>query len=181
MLKDLITHPGPVFLDEEICLINNILPEPILNSLLELAASASEEKWSQLSKSPEGQWYGSVLEFDGRLADEVRSICDGLFGGVYTFSHKMFLRRRRKSEGLLPHFDNEVQKSCTNGLVLYLNDEYTGGEIYYPNRGIEYKPVKNSLVIHTADEAYMHGVRAVQEGTRLFITLWTFKDNVESD
>jgi hypothetical protein len=181
MLKGLVTHPGAVFIDDEICLIEDFLPEALLESLLTVANSASEEEWSQLSKSPEGQWYGSVLEFNGSLADEVRDICDGLFGGTYTFSHKMFLRRRRTSEGLLPHFDNQVQQSCTNGLVLYLNDDYVGGEIYYPNRGVEYKPVKNSLVIHAANEVYTHGVRAVHEGTRLFITLWTFKDNVESD
>jgi hypothetical protein len=181
MLKELITHPGAVFLDDEICLIKNFLPENLLDSLVDLAESASYEDWHKRNNSPESQYSGSSLEFDGALADEVRSICDGLFGGTYTFSHIMYLRRRRESQGIAPHFDNWDQKSCTNGLVIYLNDDYSGGEIYYPNRGIEYKPVKNSLVIHSADEDYTHGVREVEGGTRLYMTLWTFKDNVERD
>jgi hypothetical protein len=179
MLKKLITGPKVEFLDEEICLIKDFLPLDLLNDLLKIAEKASFDEWAQFTKSPEGQWYGSILPFTGELADQVRAHCDELFNGTYTFIHDMFIRRRKESEGLLPHYDNQSQKSCTNGLVIYLNDDYEGGEIYYPNRGITYKPVKNSLVIHSADYEYTHGVNAVTKGTRLFMTLWTFKDNVE--
>jgi len=178
-LKSLITDPTAIFLDEEIVVINNFLPEDLLSTLLDIEKNATFGEWTSRANNLEGQWYASILPFEGEAADQVRRLCDEVFNYNYTFKHPMFIRRRRESEALLPHYDNQNQKSCEWGLVVYLNDEYDGGEIYYPNRNIEHKPVKNSLVIHSAGVDYTHGVRAVKNGTRLFMTLWAFYDDTE--
>jgi hypothetical protein len=51
------------------------------------------------------------------------------------------------------------------GTVTYLS-EFTGGEIYYPNIGVSYKPEVGDLLIHSAFEEYTHGVRPVLDGVR---------------
>jgi hypothetical protein len=44
------------------------------------------------------------------------------------------------------------------GGVIYLNDNYGGGEITYTELGIAYKPVKGDMIMHVGDSAkYRHG------------------------
>ena len=59
--------------------------------------------------------------------------------------------------------------------LLYLNDDYIGGEIYFPQHEyFEYKPKPGSIVILEGSVDYMHGVKKVVEGTRYTITnFWT--------
>jgi hypothetical protein len=51
------------------------------------------------------------------------------------------------------------------GIVVYFN-EFEGGEIYYPNQDIEYKPNPGDLIIHSAEEHCLHGVRPVKSDIR---------------
>jgi hypothetical protein len=84
---------------------------------------------------------------------------------------------------LTPHIDDmsdskEEDSSWFNhrefGVVLYLNDDFTGGETYYPNHGKEITPKTGRLVIHPGDESHRHGVRATAGGTRYTISsFWT--------
>lgn len=62
------------------------------------------------------------------------------------------------------------------GSNYYLNDNYSGGELYYPNLDFEYKPVPNSLVLHRgSDPQFQHGVREVTAGWRLGLGMFGFE------
>lgn len=53
--------------------------------------------------------------------------------------------------------------------VMYLNDpkEYEGGEIYFPNQGVTYKPRKLSAVFFpSAGSEYIHGIHTIKSGHR---------------
>lgn len=50
--------------------------------------------------------------------------------------------------------------------VLYINDDYSGGEICFPLQGLTYKPKAGTAVFFPANRWYMHSVSTVQEGTR---------------
>ena len=50
------------------------------------------------------------------------------------------------------------------GMILYINDDYVGGEICYPEFDIEYKPSAGDLVIHLIEA--VHGVKTVISGER---------------
>jgi predicted 2-oxoglutarate/Fe(II)-dependent dioxygenase YbiX len=89
---------------------------------------------------------------------------------------------------LPPHIDKMVY---TDGLitsntsplrdittVFYLNDDYEGGEIYFPNLGVEIKPEAGSVICFPTSEKYRHGVRTVLSGERFAISqFWTFKSD----
>jgi len=86
-------------------------------------------------------------------------------------------------KGMPIHFDDSPENLETNthyGLVLYLNDDYDGGELYYPKLEIEYKPKCGDLVIHPGTEEYTHGVRDIYNGTRYAITIFAFTKNESS-
>lgn len=52
------------------------------------------------------------------------------------------------------------------GSVLYLNDDYTGGEIYFPDHNIAFKPDAGTLVFFPSNNMYNHGVREITSGSR---------------
>lgn len=61
------------------------------------------------------------------------------------------------------------------GSVLYLNDDYQGGQTFYSNFDVEIQPKAGSLAVHPADILHYHGVREVKGSTRYTIVVfWTF-------
>jgi|DEB0MinimDraft_12_1074336.scaffolds.fasta_scaffold15660_2 hypothetical protein len=63
-------------------------------------------------------------------------------------------------------------KYRTYSAIFYINDDYDGGEIYFPNWGIEIKPKAGSLVIFPSNDEYVHGVKEVKNINRYSIAIW---------
>lgn len=59
------------------------------------------------------------------------------------------------------------------GSVLYLNDNFSGGHIVYPDLNFSYKPEAKTLVLHRGH--VVHGVSEVTEGDRYMLTCFLFK------
>lgn len=68
-------------------------------------------------------------------------------------------------KGYIPHIDScYVSRDSTYRLfsiVAYFNDDYLGGDIYFPNLGFTLKPKKGSCLIFPSDNSYLHGVKPV--------------------
>lgn len=80
-----------------------------------------------------------------------------------------------------PHADGENENGNHPyhwrqfGCVYYLNDDYDGGEIYFPNQNIEIKPKPNTLVFFPGNMEFLHGVKPITKGVRYTLTsFWTF-------
>jgi hypothetical protein len=77
-------------------------------------------------------------------------------------------------DSLLPgHIDNCETNGEDNsspwrnyGFVLYLNDNFEGGELTYNNYAKIIKPRSGMLAVHTASPDCMHSVKTVREGVR---------------
>jgi hypothetical protein len=50
--------------------------------------------------------------------------------------------------------------------IIYLNDDFDGGETFYPQYDIKIKPEKGKLAIHLGDSNHLHGVTEIKNGTR---------------
>lgn len=82
-----------------------------------------------------------------------------------------------------PHHDDMKGYAGTDwfhhrkyGSVLYLNDDYEGGQTYYPQHNISIIPKSGSLVMHPGDINYVHGVTEVKNNTRYTIAgFWTYE------
>lgn len=69
-----------------------------------------------------------------------------------------------------PHYDNlggDHSAPVMYGCVYYLNDDFEGGELWYPNQGVEYRPVPGDMIIHPGSREYSHGVKQVTSGVRI--------------
>lgn len=84
--------------------------------------------------------------------------------GLHSDNHE-FIAIRELSKTLKDGEDFELVDNNIWGIVIYFND-FVGGEIFYPEQNIEYKPNAGDLVIHSSDEHCIHGVKPVLSDAR---------------
>ena len=76
-----------------------------------------------------------------------------------------------------PHADKELHEGPDAGLpndfpwydlasLFYLNDDYEGGELYFPNQGIQFKPKRGAAYFFPGDKNFIHGVTEIKSGIR---------------
>jgi hypothetical protein len=58
-------------------------------------------------------------------------------------------------------------------VLAYLNDDYEGGELYFPDFNYSIRPKKNMLILFPGNTHYVHGVSEITSGTRYTISQWT--------
>jgi hypothetical protein len=176
---------------EDIYIYNNFLSDKECNNILNIINSFNEDQWN---KDIQNEWLknrtgGPVFEIKD-IKKRILSIInpklklgDGLsvirmfpeehwdeHSDNHDFLHNLELSKILK--------DNEPYKIVENteyGMILYFSD-FEGGELYYPNQGLEYKPKKGDLVIHSALEHCLHGVKKVVSGIR-----YTHSNNIYSE
>jgi hypothetical protein len=62
--------------------------------------------------------------------------------------------------------------------VLMLNSDYEGGELYFPNQGIQFKPKAGAAYFFPGDMNYIHGVTETKSGIRYVCPFfWTIKSH----
>ena len=82
------------------------------------------------------------------------------------FMGQYLLTKWSKGSKMLPHVDTDAQKNQHIVCMYYINDDYDGGEIVFPDYDLKIKPKSNSLVMFPGNENYLHGVLEVSEGFR---------------
>ena len=87
----------------------------------------------------------------------------------------------------MPHADKELHSGPDAGKpndfpwydiagLFYINDDYDGGELYFPNQGIQFKPRAGSAYFFPGDMNYIHGVSEIKSGIRYTVPFfWTIK------
>ena len=97
----------------------------------------------------------------------------------------------------MPHADKELHENGAEGPndfpyydlagLFYLNDDYEGGELYFPQHRIEFKPKAGAAYFFPGDKNYLHGVKEIKSGHRYVIPFfWTIlshknKEEVKND
>jgi len=87
-----------------------------------------------------------------------------LVGGVDVTGFIVFQRLYEDTE-LISHFDQYSDKLVQWAAVLYINDDYNGGELFFPRfDGSSLKPAAGTLMVFPGTAQYEHGVHPVKEG-----------------
>lgn len=77
----------------------------------------------------------------------------------------------------IPHADKELHIGEDAGKpnafpwydlagLFYINDDYEGGELYFPNQGIQFKPKRGAAYFFPGDMNYIHGITEITAGER---------------
>ena len=127
---------------------------------------------------------------DDAFKDEQRNISIRLHGAIddalnhysnalYPFAaknvkakeHASSLLRYNKS-GFLPAHQDQGVSTRVLSVLLYLNDDYNGGEITFRQSGVTIKPEAGSLVFFPSNFLYVHEVAPVVKGPRYALPTW---------
>jgi hypothetical protein len=86
------------------------------------------------------------------------------------------IRRWIKGPGMGPHCDGyDGDTSLAFSMITYLNEDYEGGEIEFPNHNMSLKPASGSLLIFPSQEPYLHKVNPILSGERYTSHLSVYK------
>lgn len=99
------------------------------------------------------------------------------FFNVEAFPTRPALVRWTPGTLQIPHADKELHTGEDAGKpnafpwydlagLFYLNDEYEGGELYFPNQGVQFKPKVGAAYFFPGDMNYIHGITEITSGER---------------
>lgn len=112
-----------------------------------------------------------------KMEDVYKNI-ETFFTNIESIIYSRDLRRLTNSEFMWPHTDGgnpDDPRKIIFGIAIYLNDDFTGGELIYPDLGLSVTPKAGSMVIH---EAHLkHQVFPVLNRERYSITTFVFGDD----
>lgn len=86
------------------------------------------------------------------------------------------LQRMQSGVELKVHTDQSTDPSIRYAAILYLNDDYKDGTLFFKNKEqSDLKPKPGTLLIFPGTEEYEHGVRAVGDGPIRYVTVGFIK------
>ena len=174
--------------------ITDFITEDERQRLLSFIYTLKEEDWFDVQ--PSEIWShrvfstNKIMQRDPELVklminirDRASIIIKELYGiQKELYSNGLSIVRWEKGSSQPPHADQPNGYDYREfGSVLYLNDNYEGGSIYFPQYGIDIKPVSGAYAFFPGDTNHMHGVSEIKDNTRYtFPIFWTY-DKEHSD
>lgn len=80
------------------------------------------------------------------------------------------------------HADHGYSYSATVSLVAYPNDDYEGGELYFPKLNLNIKPKAGDLYIFPSTYLFSHVAKPIKSGTKYsIVTMLDYNDNAHSE
>lgn len=134
---------------------------------------------------PWGGWQtthkGNTIKVMSELAQaELKKVflrLESCFDNVKTVINTNHLRRLQDGEFMAPHVDAGYEgdsKGIVFGVVIYLNDDFRGGQLIYPELGKVITPKARSMVVH--DATFNHQVYPAIDRDRYSITTFIIGD-----
>lgn len=109
----------------------------------------------------------NIINTLGSLVERADSTL--LATGLKTF------QRMQEGVQLKAHTDQHTDPSIKYATIIYINDDYTDGELFFSSKDIELKPKPGSLVIFPGTEEFNHGVKHVGSGPIRYVLVGFIK------
>ena len=90
------------------------------------------------------------------------------------------LLRYRGGQEYKAHYDSGTRMGRCISALLYLNSDFEGGDLEFPNFGLRIKPQPGMLILFPSNFAYAHAARPVTNGTKYALVTW-IKDREIND
>jgi hypothetical protein len=115
--------------------------------------------------------YEEQKVFYNRLSDMVdKSDSLLMLSGLST------IQRMQPGVELKSHTDQHTDPSIKYATIVYINDDYVDGELFFPNLDISLKPNPGDLLFFPGDQKHEHGVRHVGEGPIRYVLVGFVKE-----
>jgi hypothetical protein len=130
-------------------------------------------KYTDLLRSKAEEVYGLKLNKDRRVDFFIHPV------GSYLEPHTDIIDYHQEEiygVGNLLQEQEDVWPFLWSGhvsIIVYLNDGYEGGVLYFPDQDVEITPEPGMLVIFPGNLHFLHGVTETKGTARYTISLWT--------
>lgn len=123
--------------------------------------------------------YHEIERNDAELLHEMQDLAKRVYSFVLEnydseFSEfletKTHIARFESGSKMHEHFDSSRPNDIAT--LIYLNNDYAGGEIYFPEIGLEFKPKPGDLLCFPDNPNFIHGVKQITSGTRYTTPRW---------
>jgi len=78
----------------------------------------------------------------------------------------------RGGQGYVAHADGSTETGRAVSAILYLNNEFEGGEVEFVNFGVTIKPQPGMLLLFPSTYPYTHIAHPVTSGVKYAIVTW---------
>lgn len=85
------------------------------------------------------------------------------------------LQRMQEGVQLKSHTDQHTDPSIRYAAILYINDDYADGTLFFINKDLDLRPKPGDLLIFPGNEEYEHGVRHVGAGPIRYVLVGFIK------
>jgi hypothetical protein len=115
-------------------------------------------------------------EIDERLQECLRDYCSK-FNISMGFQEAVNFVRYGEGQHFATHSDHGFSYICTVSSVMYLNDNYTGGGLYFPYLEYTYTPEEGDIVFFPSTFLYAHAALPVEDGVKYAaVTMFDYSD-----
>jgi hypothetical protein len=151
-------------------IIKNVLPKKEHKELLNFAKSISE--WE---KQPWGVYRLVSTQMPNEIVKILSKIFQIAYGNFimlydvdvsYQENNLFNIVKFEQGYAMHLHVDTLSVSSLHLASVYYINDDYSGGEINFPDHNLTIKPDANSLLLFPGNENYWHETLEVLENNR---------------
>lgn len=189
---------------EEILIVKDFISDNELNTLLKIIQDTPEDEWFKAYRESLARFCMEKFgrdDVENLVAEgkyEITQDWDdkNLSIGHYEISHTLqsrmhrliainhpdleltgfgTLQRMQEGVQLKSHTDQHTDPSIRYAAILYLNDDYTDGTLFFENKDKDFRPKPGELLIFPGNEEYEHGVRHVGKGPIRYVLVGFIK------
>jgi hypothetical protein len=179
-------HPNIIKYDERIAVYKNFFDADFVEKINKIMQSDQEFTTHQENMIP---WYREKAHMGITELFEVWQKISEFIAPTHVIHPQLNMIVLKPGESMFVHEDSPGEgnhEELTNedtwgtccvldyGIIGYFGD-FTGGQVYYPELGIEIQPEPGDLVIHGAHSREKHGVREVLSGIRYAYSTFCMK------
>lgn len=193
-MRSLLNQPEVI---DRVFYYKGMIPNP--SELLQMIESTDKylndsemiSRWSPWESSDGISKFGSTKSIDthksSTTSDEIKYIYGVIISAIrvasrhYAYANNLELGKQpplsisKYSEGQFmgPHTDEKTGAHLSG--VLYLNDNYSGGELAFPNQGFSIKPEAGSMIIFPSTQPYVHDPKPAKGAERYICPVFWYK------
>lgn len=135
-------------------------------------------KYKQENLGPRNSSNSELIDLHEEIYQKLKLCVDDYarYWGINVVYYEAFNFVKYEGEGthFNIHADHGPAYNCTVSAVIYLNDDYEGGDIKFPRLdGLVYKPKMGDIAIFPSNYIYEHASLPIKSGTKYCVVIMT--------
>ena len=154
---------------------------------IKFARNCSDFKYKSTDLGPINTNNAELINMHKEIYDVLKSCIDdyALYWGISINYYEAFnfVKYEGAGQQFRIHADHGPSYACTVSAVIYLNDDYDGGEIFFPRLDkLTYKPKTGDIAIFPSNYIYEHASLDMVSGTKYCVVIMTdLNDNAHKE